>query len=155
MKIYNTLTRQKQEFVPINKGEVKMYSCGPTVYDYFHIGNARPFIVFDTMRRYLEYQGYKVTFVQNFTDIDDKMIKRANEEGITVKELGERFIAEYFKDAQAIGIHKATIHPKATENIDAIMVYSTNNEQGFTMKMQGDPHRSVVDYDGVSVVKIT
>lgn len=99
MKIYNTLTRQKQEFVPINKGEVKMYSCGPTVYDYFHIGNARPFIVFDTMRRYLEYQGYKVTFVQNFTDIDDKMIKRANEEGITVKELGERFIAEYFKDA--------------------------------------------------------
>ena len=92
MKIYNTLTRQKQEFVPINKGEVKMYSCGPTVYDYFHIGNARPFIVFDTMRRYLEYQGYKVTFVQNFTDIDDKMIKRANEEGITVKELGERFI---------------------------------------------------------------
>ena len=87
MKIYNTLTRQKQEFVPINKGEVKMYSCGPTVYDYFHIGNARPFIVFDTMRRYLEYQGYKVTFVQNFTDIDDKMIKRANEEGITVKEL--------------------------------------------------------------------
>ena len=83
MKIYNTLTRQKQEFVPINKGEVKMYSCGPTVYDYFHIGNARPFIVFDTMRRYLEYQGYKVTFVQNFTDIDDKMIKRANEEGIT------------------------------------------------------------------------
>ena len=87
MKIYNTLTRQKQEFVPINKCEVKMYSCGPTVYDYFHIGNARPFIVFDTMRRYLEYQGYKVTFVQNFTDIDDKMIKRANEEGITVKEL--------------------------------------------------------------------
>lgn len=97
MKIYNTLTRQKQEFVPINKGEVKMYSCGPTVYDYFHIGNARPFIVFDTMRRYLEYQGYKVTFVQNFTDIDDKMIKRANEEGITVKELGERFIAEYLR----------------------------------------------------------
>ena len=106
MKIYNTLTRQKQEFVPINKGEVKMYSCGPTVYDYFHIGNARPFIVFDTMRRYLEYQGYKVTFVQNFTDIDDKMIKRANEEGITVKELGERFIAEYFKDAQLLFTRK-------------------------------------------------
>ena len=109
MKIYNTLTRQKQEFVPINKGEVKMYSCGPTVYDYFHIGNARPFIVFDTMRRYLEYQGYKVTFVQNFTDIDDKMIKRANEEGITVKELGERFIAEYFKHAQAIGDRKSVV----------------------------------------------
>ncbi|MCH5212149.1 MAG: cysteine--tRNA ligase [Oscillospiraceae bacterium] len=121
MKIYNTLTRKKEEFVPIDKDNVKMYSCGPTVYDYFHIGNARPFIIFDTMRRYLEYIGYKVTFVQNFTDIDDKMIKRANDEGITVKELGERFIDEYYKDAQAIGVNKATIHPKATENIDAII----------------------------------
>ncbi|MGN1115553.1 MAG: cysteine--tRNA ligase [Candidatus Ornithomonoglobus sp.] len=121
MKIYNTLTRKKEEFIPMDKDNVKMYSCGPTVYDYFHIGNARPFIVFDTMRRYLEYIGYKVTFVQNFTDIDDKMIKRANAEGITVRELGERFIAEYFKDAQAIGVNKATIHPKATENIDAII----------------------------------
>ncbi|MGM9936831.1 MAG: cysteine--tRNA ligase [Candidatus Ornithomonoglobus sp.] len=121
MKIYNTLTRKKEEFIPMDKDNVKMYSCGPTVYDYFHIGNARPFIVFDTMRRYLEYIGYKVTFVQNFTDIDDKMIKRANAEGITVKELGERFIAEYFKDAQAIGVNQATIHPKATENIDAII----------------------------------
>ncbi|MGN0182557.1 MAG: cysteine--tRNA ligase [Candidatus Ornithomonoglobus sp.] len=121
MKIYNTLTRKKEDFIPMDKDNVKMYSCGPTVYDYFHIGNARPFIVFDTMRRYLEYIGCKVTFVQNFTDIDDKMIKRANAEGITVKELGERFIAEYFKDAQAIGVNKATIHPKATENIDAII----------------------------------
>ena len=121
MRIYNTLTRKKEEFVPIDKNNVRMYSCGPTVYDYFHIGNARPFIVFDTMRRYLEYIGYKVTFVQNFTDIDDKMIKRANAEGITVKELGERFIEEYYKDAAAIGVHKATIHPKATENIDAII----------------------------------
>ena len=102
MKIYNTLTRQKEEFVPIDKNEVKMYSCGPTVYDYFHIGNARPFIIFDTMRRYLEYRGYTVKFVQNFTDIDDKMINRANKEGITVKELGERFIEEYFKDAGAL-----------------------------------------------------
>lgn len=121
MKIYNTLTRKKEEFVPIDKNEVKMYSCGPTVYDYFHIGNARPFIIFDTMRRYLEFSGYKVKFVQNFTDIDDKMIKRANEEGITVKELGERFIAEYFEDSKALGIKEATIHPKATENIDAII----------------------------------
>lgn len=121
MKIYNTLTRQKEEFIPMDKDNVKMYSCGPTVYDYFHIGNARPFIVFDTMRRYLEYIGYKVTFVQNFTDIDDKMIKRANAEGITVKELGDRFIAEYFKDAEAIGVNRATVHPKATENIDAII----------------------------------
>lgn len=121
MKIYNTLTRQKEEFVPLDKNNVKMYSCGPTVYDYFHIGNARPFIIFDTMRRYLEYIGYGVTFVQNFTDVDDKMIKRANNEGITVKELGERFIAEYYKDAEAIGVKRATIHPKATENIDAII----------------------------------
>ena len=121
MKIYNTLTRKKEEFIPIDKNEVKMYSCGPTVYDYFHIGNARPFIIFDTMRRYLEYRGYKVKFVQNFTDIDDKMINRANKEGITVKELGERFIEEYFKDAGALDIHPATIHPKATENIDAII----------------------------------
>ena len=121
MKIYNTLTRKKEEFVPMDKDNVKMYSCGPTVYDYFHIGNARPFIIFDTMRRYLEYIGYKVTFVQNFTDIDDKMIKRANDEGITVGELGKRFIEEYFKDARAIGVREATIHPKATENIDAII----------------------------------
>lgn len=121
MKIYNTLTRKKEEFIPMDKNNVKMYSCGPTVYDYFHIGNARPFIIFDTMRRYLEYLGYKVTFVQNFTDIDDKMIKRANDEDITVKDLGDRFIKEYFEDSHALGIHEATIHPKATENIDAII----------------------------------
>lgn len=139
MRIYNTLTRQKQEFVPIDKNEVKMYSCGPTVYDYFHIGNARPFIVFDTMRRYLEYSGYNVKFVQNFTDIDDKMIKRANEEGITVKELGDRFIAEYFKDAQAIGVKKATIHPKATENIDAIIdVIKKLEENGYAYNVDGN-----------------
>lgn len=139
MKIYNTMTRQKQEFVPITPGEVKMYSCGPTVYDYFHIGNARPFIIFDTMRRYLEYLGYKVTFVQNFTDIDDKMINRANKEGITVKELGERFIAEYFKDAEALGIKKATIHPKATENIDAIIqVVKSLEEKGYAYNVNGN-----------------
>lgn len=139
MKIYNTMTREKQEFVPITPGEVKMYSCGPTVYDYFHIGNARPFIIFDTMRRYLEYTGYKVTFVQNFTDIDDKMINRANKEGITVKELGERFIAEYFKDAEALGIRKATIHPKATENIEAIIeVVKTLEEKGYAYNVNGN-----------------
>ncbi|MBM7582890.1 cysteinyl-tRNA synthetase [Caldicoprobacter guelmensis] len=118
MKLYNTLTKRKEEFVPLHEGEVRMYSCGPTVYDYFHIGNARPFIIFDTLRRYLEYKGYKVVFVQNFTDIDDKMIKRANEEGITVKELGDRFIDEYFKDADALGIKRATFHPRATQHID-------------------------------------
>ncbi len=139
MKIYNTMTREKQEFVPITPGEVKMYSCGPTVYDYFHIGNARPFIIFDTMRRYLEYIGYKVTFVQNFTDIDDKMINRANNEGITVKELGERFIAEYFKDAEALGIRKADIHPKATENIDAIIdVVKTLEDKSYAYNVNGN-----------------
>lgn len=143
MKIYNTLTRKKEEFVPIDKNEVKMYSCGPTVYDYFHIGNARPFIVFDTMRRYLEYSGYKVKFVQNFTDIDDKMIRRANEEGITVKELGERFIKEYFADAHALGIHEATVHPKATENIDAIIkVVQSLVEKGYAYAVDGNVYFS-------------
>ena len=139
MKIYNTLTRQKQEFVPIDKNEVKIYACGPTVYNYIHIGNARPLIIFDTLRRYMEYRGMKVTFVQNFTDVDDKMINRAKEEGTTVKELGDRFIAEYFKDAQALGVHEATIHPKATENIDAIIdVIKKLEENGYAYNVDGD-----------------
>ena len=143
MKIYNTLTRKKEEFVPMDKNEVKMYSCGPTVYDYFHIGNARPFIIFDTMRRYLEYSGYGVKFVQNFTDVDDKMIKRANDEGITVKELGDRFIKEYFEDAKALGIREATIHPKATENIDAIIdVIKRLEEKGFAYNVDGNVYFS-------------
>ena len=143
MKIYNTLTRKKEEFVPIDEKEVKMYSCGPTVYNYFHIGNARPFIIFDTVRRYLEYKGYKVKFVQNFTDIDDKMIKRANEEGITVKELAERFIKEYFVDAEGLGIDKATVHPKATENIDAIIeLIKKLEENGFVYSVDGDVYFS-------------
>jgi len=121
LKIYNSLSRQKEEFKPIHENEAKIYACGPTVYNYFHIGNARPFIVFDTLRRYLEYRGYKVTFVQNFTDIDDKMIKAAAEQGITVKELGEHFISEYFKDAQGLNIKKASVHPKATEHIGDIV----------------------------------
>jgi len=121
MQIYNTQTRRKEEFVPLEEGKVSIYACGPTVYNYFHIGNARPFIVFDTLRRYLEHKGYDVKFVQNFTDIDDKMIRRANEEGITVKELGERFIAEYYKDADALGIERATVNPKATEHIPEII----------------------------------
>ena len=149
MRIYNTLTRKKEEFVPIDKNNVRMYSCGPTVYDYFHIGNARPFIVFDTMRRYLEYIGYKVTFVQNFTDIDDKMIKRANAEGITVKDLGERFIDEYYKDAAAIGVHKATIHPKATENIDAIIDTVTKLvDNGYAYAKDGNVYFSTKKFAG-------
>ena len=121
MHIYNSMTRRKEEFVPIEPGKVSIYACGPTVYNYFHIGNARPFITFDVLRRQLEREGYDVTFVQNFTDIDDKMIRRANEEGITVKELGERFIAEYYKDADALGIERATVNPKATEHIPEII----------------------------------
>lgn len=123
MKLYNTLTRKKEEFVPLREGEVRIYSCGPTVYDYFHVGNARPFIIFDTLRRYFEYKGYKVKYVQNFTDIDDKMIKRANEEGIDISELGDRFIQEYFKDADALGIKRATYHPRATEHIEDMIVF--------------------------------
>ena len=121
MQIYNTQSRRKEEFVPITPGKVTIYACGPTVYNYIHIGNARPAIVFDTLRRYLEHKGYEVTFVQNFTDIDDKMIRRANEEGTTVKELGERFIKEYYTDADALGIERATVNPKATEHIPEII----------------------------------
>ena len=121
MKLYNTLTRQKEEFVPITPGEVKMYSCGPTVYNYFHVGNARPFIIFDLLRCYLEYRGYKVEFVQNFTDIDDKVINKANEEGVDFNTIAERYIKEYYVDAQGLGVKKATVHPRATETMDAII----------------------------------
>ena len=119
--LYNTLKREKQEFIPVEEGKVKMYSCGPTVYNFFHIGNARPFIIFDTLRRYLEYKGYEVKFVQNFTDIDDKMINKANELGITVKELADQYIDEYYTDAKGLGIRPATVHPRATENIESII----------------------------------
>lgn len=121
MKLYNTLTRQKEEFVPIEEGKVRMYACGPTVYDYIHIGNARPAIVFDVLRRYLEYRGYEVTFVQNFTDVDDKIINRANELGISPKELADTYIEEYFKDADALGIRRATVHPRVSEHMDEII----------------------------------
>ena len=121
MYIYNSLSRKKEKFVPLREGKAGIYACGPTVYNYFHIGNARPFITFDVLRRQLEREGYDVTFVQNFTDIDDKMIRRANEEGITVHELAERFIAEYYVDAGALGIRPATVHPKATEHIPEII----------------------------------
>ena len=137
--LYNTLTRKKQEFIPINPGKVKMYSCGPTVYNFFHIGNARPFIIFDTLRRYLEYKGYSVDFVQNFTDVDDKMINKANELGITVAELANQYIDEYFKDAKGLGIKEATVHPRATENIDAIIDIIKNlEENGYAYNVDGD-----------------
>jgi len=139
MKLYNTLTKRKEGFVPLKPGEVKMYSCGPTVYNYFHIGNARPFIVFDVLRRFLEYRGYKVTFVQNFTDIDDKMIRRANEENTTVFEIAEKYIREYYVDARGLGIKDATIAPRATENIDAIIdMIKTLVDKGYAYVVDGD-----------------
>ncbi len=147
MKIYNTMTRKKEEFVPLVPGEVKMYSCGPTVYNYFHIGNARPFIIFDTLRRYFEYQGYKVKFVQNFTDIDDKMIKNANEQGVTVRELADRFIAEYFKDAKGLSIREASIHPRATDNIDAIIETIVSLiEKGYAYESDGDVYFETANF---------
>lgn len=123
MKLYNTVTRKKEEFVPITPGQVKMYVCGPTVYNYIHIGNGRTFIVFDTIRRYLEYRGYKVDFVQNFTDVDDKMIKRATEENTTLKEIGDKYISEYYKDADGLDIKRATVNPRATEYIKEIIKF--------------------------------
>lgn len=147
MKLYNTLTRKKEEFVPITPGEVKMYSCGPTVYNYFHLGNARPFIVFDCLRQFLEYRGYNVKFVQNFTDVDDKLINKAREEGCTVCEIAEKYIDEYFKDAKALGIKEASVHPRATENIDEIIkTVSTLIEKGHAYEVEGDVYFSVESY---------
>ncbi|MBR2521159.1 MAG: cysteine--tRNA ligase [Oscillospiraceae bacterium] len=132
MRLFNTYSGKKEEFVPINPGEVRMYTCGPTVYNYIHVGNARPMIMFDVLRRYLIYKGYKVTFVQNFTDVDDKIIRRANEEGISCEEVAEKYIEEYFKDADALGVRRADIHPKATENIPQIIdMVSTLVDKGF------------------------
>ncbi|MBO5666251.1 MAG: class I tRNA ligase family protein, partial [Firmicutes bacterium] len=121
MKIYNTMTNRKEEFVPIDENEIKIYVCGPTVYNYFHIGNARPFVVFDTLRKYLEYRGKNVKFVQNFTDVDDEIINKAREEGISAGEVSEKYIAEYFKDAAALNVTKATVHPQVTQNMQEII----------------------------------
>lgn len=143
MKAYNTLTRKKEELVPITPGEIKMYACGPTVYNYIHIGNARPLCIFDILRRYLEYRGYKVTFVQNFTDIDDKIIRRANEEHVDFSEISERYIKEFWTDADGLNVRHATVNPKATENIDAIIhIISTLIEKGYAYEAQGDVYFS-------------
>ena len=143
MKVFNTLTNQKEEFVPMDKNEVKIYACGPTVYNFFHIGNARPFIIFDTLRRYLEYRGYGVKFVQNFTDVDDKIIKKANEEGISSAEVAKKYIDEYYIDAKGLGIRPATVHPKATENIDAIIeLVKTLIDKGYAYESGGDVYYS-------------
>lgn len=139
MKIFNTMTRQKEEFVPNDPNEVKIYACGPTVYNYIHIGNARPLCVFDVLRRYLEYRGYNVKFVQNFTDVDDKIIKRANEEGITFEEVSKKYIDEFWTDANGLNFKKATVHPKATENIDEIInIIKTLEEKGYAYAVDGD-----------------
>ena len=139
MRFYNDLTMQKEDFVPIREGEVTMYSCGPTVYDLIHVGNARPIIMFDVLRRYLEYRGYKVNFVQNFTDVDDKIIKRANQEGISAGEVAEKYIAEYWKDVEGLGVRPATVHPKATENIPQIIeLVQTLIDKGFAYEVNGD-----------------
>lgn len=148
MKVYNTLTRQKEELVPITPGEIKMYACGPTVYNFIHIGNARPLCIFDILRRYLEYRNYKVTFVQNFTDIDDKIIKRANEENIGFSEVSEKYIKEFWTDAKGLNVNEATVHPKATENIDNIInIISTLIEKGYAYESQGDVYFSTKKFD--------
>ena len=139
MKIFNTLTRQKDEFVPIKPGEVSIYACGPTVYNFIHIGNARPLCVFDCLRRYFEWRGYKVNYVSNFTDIDDKLIRRANEENTTVPEIAERYIKEFWKDATSLNVRKATVNPRATENIDKIIeIISKLFEKGYAYEAGGD-----------------
>ncbi len=149
MKIYNTLTNKKEEFVPIEEGKVRMYVCGPTVYNFFHIGNARPFVVFDTMRKYLEYRGYKVKFVQNFTDVDDKIIKRAKEEGVAAGEISEKYIEEYYKDAAALNVKKATVHPKVTDTISDIIKFIQDLiDLGYAYEANGDVYYRTRKFEG-------
>ena len=149
MKLFNTMSRQKEEFRPIIPGKVKMYACGPTVYNFIHVGNARPIIVFDVLRRYFEYCGQDVTFVQNFTDVDDKIINRAKDEGVTSEEISEKYIEEYFTDARGLGVRDATIHPKATENIPQIIeIIETLIEKGFAYAVDGDVYYRTLKFEG-------
>lgn len=139
MKIYNTMTRKKEEFIPLEEGKVKMYVCGPTVYNFIHLGNARPFTVFDTLRRYFEYRGYEVIYIQNFTDVDDKIIKRSHEEGISPEEVAEKYIKEYFIDCDGLGIKRATVHPQVTDNIENIIVFVQDLiDKGYAYEAGGD-----------------
>lgn len=148
MKLFNTMTMQKEEFVPIEQGKVRMYACGPTVYNFIHIGNARPIIMFDVLRRYLEYRGYEVKFVQNFTDVDDKIIKRANEEGISSSEVAEKYIGEYFTDSQGLGVKNASIHPKATENMQQIIeIIETLIQRGYAYEANGDVYYRTLRFE--------
>ena len=149
MKLYNTLTRKKEEFVPIEEGKVKMYVCGPTVYNYIHIGNARPFIIFDTLRRYLEYRGYDVTYVQNFTDVDDKIIKRGHEEQISPEDVADKYIDEYFVDADGLGIKRANVHPRVTDNIEQIIDFVKDLEnKGYAYEVNGDVYFDTKRFEG-------
>ena len=149
MRVFNTLTRTKEEFVPIDKNEVKIYACGPTVYNFIHIGNARPLCVFDVLRKYLEYRGYKVKFVQNFTDVDDKIIKRANEEGLSFSEVSEKYIKEFWTDANGLNFKEATVHPKATENIEEIIeIIETLIEKGYAYEASGDVYYRALKFNG-------
>lgn len=147
--IYNTLTRQKEPFIPLEEGKVKMYVCGPTVYNYIHIGNSRPVIVYDTVRRYLTYRGYEVNFVSNFTDVDDKIIRTANELGEEVSELTDRFIAAYHEDISALGCQKADAHPRVTEHMDDIIEFiGVLIEKGYAYESQGDVYYRTRKFDG-------
>lgn len=149
MKLYNTLTKHKEEFVPVEDGKVRMYVCGPTVYNYIHIGNARPMIVFDTVRRYFEYKGYKVNYVSNFTDVDDKIIKKANEEGVTATEISERYIEEVKKDMKGLNIKPATYHPKATEEIDGMIeMIQALIDKGFAYERNGTVYFRTRKFEG-------
>ena len=144
MKIYNTLTGNKEEFIPLEKGIIRIYVCGPTVYDYCHIGHARSVISFDVIRRYYEWVGNRVIYVQNFTDIDDKMINRANQEGITIFELADRFIKQYFQDFNALNVKHATIHPRATEHIiDMVKFIQGLIERGFAYEQDGSVYFNI------------
>ncbi|MBF7095546.1 cysteine--tRNA ligase [Alkalibacter mobilis] len=148
MKLYNTLTNAKEKFIPIEEGKVKMYVCGPTVYNFFHIGNARPFIVFDVLRRYLEYIGYQVDYVQNFTDVDDKIINKAIAEQVDSKEVSERFIEEYYKDADGLGVRRATVHPKVSDNVEAIIeMIETLVEKGLAYNVDGNVYYRVKKFE--------
>lgn len=154
MRLYNTLTRKKEEFVPIEKGKVRMYVCGPTVYNYIHIGNARPMIIFDTVRRFFEYKGYEVNYVSNFTDVDDKIIKKAVEEGVSAQEISERYIKAVLEDMQELNIKPATKNPKATEEIDGMIdMISTLIEKGHAYEKNGTVYfktRSFKEYGKLS-----
>src|SRR6185312_13236426 len=149
IKLYNTLTRQKETFVPLEEGKVKMYVCGPTVYNYIHIGNARPAIVFDTVRRYFEFRGYHVQYVSNFTDVDDKLIRAAQQLGEEVPTIADRFIKAYFEDVSALGCKKADVHPRVLENMDIIIdfIYKLI-EKGFAYESEGDVYFRTRKFNG-------